>query len=65
MDTHKRSIVKTITFRVVASLDTMLLVYIFTGDFMIMGLVGSLEIISKIIIYYLHERVWSRFAWGK
>jgi uncharacterized membrane protein len=64
METRKRSIAKTISFRIIATLTTMLLVYIFTKDIKIVGLIGILDIVLKLIIYYIHERVWSKIHWG-
>ncbi|MBD3359479.1 MAG: DUF2061 domain-containing protein [Candidatus Buchananbacteria bacterium] len=65
IDTYKRSIAKTITFRILAIIVTMFLVYFWTGDLKIAGIVGVLDSIMKIIIYFLHERIWARFCWGK
>tara|TARA_B100000315_G_C14198120_1_gene416374 strand:+ start:225 stop:437 length:213 start_codon:yes stop_codon:yes gene_type:complete len=65
MDLKKRSILKTITFRIIATLTTMFLVLLFTKNYAIAGLVGLLEFISKLFIYYIHERVWCKISWGK
>lgn len=64
-ETHPRSILKSITWRILATLTTMILVFIFTGSFIISLGVGFFEVILKIIIYYLHERVWNRINWGR
>ena len=61
---RSRSIVKTISWRIIATLTTTILVYIFTGNFTIAIRIGFLEIISKLIFYYLHERVWNNIKWG-
>ena len=63
-ETHARSVIKTITWRVLATLTTALLVFIFTGDLTIAIEVGGLEAIAKLIFYYLHERGWSYVKWG-
>jgi adenylylsulfate kinase len=63
-ESHIRSVVKGITWRVIASLTTMGLVFAFTGDVVLMLGVGALEVIAKITFYYLHERAWGRVAWG-
>ena len=56
---RKRHIFKTITWRVIGTLDTMFLVWIITGD-PIAGLkIGGLELVTKFILYYFHERFWS------
>ena len=62
-ETFKRSFLKTFTWRVFASLDTALLTWFFSGD-VITGLkVGGLEVVTKLIIYFLHERAW-RIGWN-
>lgn len=61
---HTRSIVKGITWRILATLTTMAVVYFFTGDLTLMASVGALESGAKIALYYLHERAWMQVAWG-
>ena len=63
-ETHTRSVAKGVTWRVIASVTTMVLVYIFTGDLAIVAEVGLFEITAKIIFYYLHERTWGKVKWG-
>lgn len=59
-----RHIFKTITWRVVGTLDTMFIAWILTGD-AIFGLqIGSIEVVTKMILYYIHERVWHTSKWG-
>jgi uncharacterized membrane protein len=60
----RRSGVKTATWRVTASLDTMLLAWIFTGNIGTAISIGGLEVITKLFLYYLHERAWARIKWG-
>jgi len=63
-EAHKRSIAKTITWRVLATLTTAILVLLFTGKPEIALSVGAIEMTAKIIIYYAHERAWNRISWG-
>jgi uncharacterized membrane protein len=63
--TRARSVYKTITFRVLATLVTMAIVYMMTGDLALMSTVGVLDTVSKLALYYLHERGWERVEWGK
>ena len=58
MDSQKRSIAKTITFRIISSVVTMLLVYAFTSNWTMAGTIGILDGLLKLFIYYFHERVW-------
>ena len=60
----RRSGIKTATWRVTASLDTMLLALIFTGNLGTAISIGGLEVITKLVLYYFHERAWARVQWG-
>jgi uncharacterized membrane protein len=64
-ETHKRSLAKSITWRVVATIITFVIVILYTGriDWAI-GL-SFLDLVLKFIGYYAHERVWDRMEWGK
>jgi len=64
METHKRSIAKTISFRILATIITIILVLIFTGNIALASVIGIVEMITKLIAYYLHERLWDKIAWG-
>ena len=59
-----RSLAKTFTWRAVASLDTFLLGYIVSGSFVMAGSIASLEVLTKMVFYYLHERAWAHVEWG-
>ena len=62
--TKLRSILKAISWRIIGTLDTMALGWVITGN-PIMGLkIGALELFTKFILYYLHERIWLRFKFG-
>lgn len=58
--TYKRHIAKTITWRTVGTLDTILLSWIVTGNPFTGLKIGFSETFTKLILYYLHERVWVR-----
>ena len=65
VDTKKRTIAKTMTWRITASLTTFLIAWVLTGDLLIGVSIGSIEAIAKIFLYYFHERTWSNVHWGK
>lgn len=65
MEKRVRSLLKTISWRIVATSTTILLVFLFTGSLVISVGVGSLEVLLKIVIYYLHERIWNMSNFGK
>lgn len=62
-DRKRRSFVKTATWRVLASLDTTLLSWFFTGSIATAMTIGGLEVLTKLLLYYLHERAWLRVKW--
>tara|TARA_B100001093_G_scaffold504249_1_gene559780 strand:+ start:1748 stop:1954 length:207 start_codon:yes stop_codon:yes gene_type:complete len=64
-ETQKRSIVKTLTWRVTASMTTFLIAWYLTGDLLIGVSIGSIEAIAKIFLYYFHERIWNNVNWAK
>ena len=63
--TRLRSFIKAITWRVTASLDTFFISYIITGRFDWATSIAFFEIITKAILYYLHERGWNKIDWGR
>jgi uncharacterized membrane protein len=58
---YKRQIAKAITFRVLGTLDTILASWFVTGSFEIGAMIGGIEIVTKIILYFFHERVWDKY----
>jgi uncharacterized membrane protein len=64
-DSHVRSISKAISWRIVGTIDTFVITLVITGNFIVAGSIASVESITKIILYYLHERVWSNVALGR
>jgi uncharacterized membrane protein len=61
MVSYKRQIAKAITFRVLGTLDTILASWFVTGSFEVGAMIGGIEIITKIILYFFHERVWDKY----
>ncbi len=64
-ETHTRSIVKTVSWRILATLTTVTLVYVFIGDVSIALSVGGIEIFLKMLVYFVHERVWDKIKFGR
>jgi len=60
----KRHIAKTITWRLVATGTTIILAWIISGDPMIGLQVGGWEFVIKMLLYYVHERVWYKVNFG-
>lgn len=63
-ETKKRSLLKTITWRITATLTVMTLVFIFTGRIDFMVSIGIFDVIFKAVLYFVHERVWNKITWG-
>jgi len=63
-ETQKRSIAKTVSWRLLGSLDTFLITYFITGEAKIGAFVATAEVLTKIVLYYFHERCWSHIRWG-
>jgi uncharacterized membrane protein len=64
-EAHLRSIAKAVSWRFVGSLDTFVLSYLVTGNLVWAGSIASVETITKIALYYVHERVWRQVRWGR
>ena len=64
-DSPVRSLAKAISWRVTGSIDTMVLSWLFTGDLTIAAAIGLTEVATKMVLYYLHERVWNRINLGR
>jgi len=65
---HSRSVMKGITWRAVGSLDTFWIAYFVNRDsahaVQTAFYITATEIITKIILYWLHERTWMKVRWG-
>ena len=59
-DSNLTSLFKTISWRVVGTIDTIVISYLITGEAAMALSIGSVEVVSKMILYYCHERVWAR-----
>ncbi|MGH7702826.1 MAG: adenylyl-sulfate kinase [Gemmatimonadales bacterium] len=64
-ESHTRSVAKALSWRVLGTIATSTLVFIFTRKVALSLAVGGLEFVSKIGLFWLHERVWDRLRFGK
>lgn len=60
----RRSLVKTLTWRTFAEIDTFLISFILTGSLAMSLSIIGVEATTKTVLYYLHERLWSHVKWG-
>ncbi len=64
-ESKTRSIIKALSWRVLATLTTTLLVFTFTGRLDVALTVGAFEAVVKMLFYFLHERAWNRISVGR
>ena len=64
LESRKRHIAKTVTWRMVGTIDTMILSWIISGNPLVGVKIGAGELITKMLFYYLHERAWYRINFG-
>ena len=60
-----RSFVKALSWRVIGTLDTLVISYILTGKLALATSIGSIDFVTKMILYFFHERTWNLIRWGK
>lgn len=60
-DSTSKSIIKTISWRIVGTIDTMVIAYVLTGELTLAASIGTVEVFTKMILYYFHERFWDKF----
>lgn len=60
-----RSIAKSVSWRILGTLDTILISWIVTEEVAIAFSIGSIELVTKMILYFFHERIWNTVKWGK
>ena len=63
-EAHSRSLAKATSWRILGSLDTFLLSWLFTSSVKAAGAIATTEVITKMFLYYFHERAWSSIKWG-
>lgn len=64
-ETNTRTIAKGLSWRIFATMTTVVIVYIFFGRLDLAIAAGILETIFKVLLYYVHDKVWQRIRWGK
>lgn len=62
--TRARSVAKAVTWRLLASLDTFTLGFLVTGKPLAAASIAGGEVLTKMLLYYLHERGWAAVDWG-
>jgi uncharacterized membrane protein len=62
-DSNKRSLVKTVSWRITGSFSTFMISYLILGSFAVASSIAIVQIIANTILYYVHERVWNKIPW--
>ena len=62
MVSYKRHILKTVSWRIIGTIDTIVLSGIITGSWALGLTIGGVEVITKMVLYFLHERAWYKFT---
>jgi adenylylsulfate kinase len=65
MDTHARSIAKAVSYRLLGSTATALIFFALSGQATLSVGAGALDMVAKIGLYFLHERLWNHIEFGR
>lgn len=65
MESHKRSLLKSITWRIIAVIVTFIVIYAFTHKLLESGGIAITANVINMIAYYIHERMWNRINFGR
>lgn len=61
MVSYKRHIAKTISWRIIGTIDTVILSGLISGSWELGLAIGGVEVVTKMVLYFLHERIWYRW----
>ena len=64
VNTNKRHLIKTLSWRAIGTLDTILLAWLITGNPLTGIKIGGVEVVSKMLLYYGHEKLWYKINYG-
>jgi uncharacterized membrane protein len=65
IDSNLRSLVKAISWRLTGTIDTFIVSLLITGELTIAGSIASVEVFTKIVLFWFHERMWTKISWGR
>jgi uncharacterized membrane protein len=64
-DTPVRSLAKAVSWRVTGTIDTFLISWLITGQLLLASGIAFTEIMTKIALFWVHERIWNKVSWGR
>ena len=65
MESRRRTLVKTVSYRIIAAVVTSGVAWACTGEPRVAVLIGGADGLAKMVVYYAHERAWNRVAFGR
>ena len=65
IEKHYRSLIKAVSWRATGTVDTICISFLVTGRIKLAVSIGIIELFTKILLYYGHERVWDRISIGR
>ncbi len=65
LESKTRSVLKSISWRIIGTIDTIIISYLIVGNTSVALSIGGIEVISKMVLYFAHERVWNYLKIGK
>ena len=63
-ETTRRSLVKTISWRLIGSSAVLLISFLLTGDVALAGSIAIIQLVINTLLYFIHERIWNKVQWG-
>jgi uncharacterized membrane protein len=60
IESHRKSALKAVSWRVVGTIDTFLISWLISGSIHLGSAIAATEVVTKVVLYYFHERAWSR-----
>ncbi|TVZ57265.1 putative membrane protein [Lutibacter sp. Hel_I_33_5] len=60
-----RSVAKALSWRIVGTLDTLVVSYFISGKIALAATIASVDFLTKLVLYFFHERVWNTIKWGR
>ena len=64
-DTSKRSLLKTLSWRITGSGATFLISWLIAGNFAMAGTIAAIQLVVNTVLYFFHERIWNQVGWGR
>jgi uncharacterized membrane protein len=60
-----RSVAKAFSWRFIGTLDTLIVSYFITGAIGLATSIATIDFLTKLLLYFFHERIWNHINWGK